>query len=193
MPGPGATPTDVLVIGGGPAGSTVAALLARKGWQVTLLEKARHPRFHIGESLMPMNLPILERLGVLEQVRAIGVLKLGADFPAGDGEHNTFSFNRALGTGHDYAFHVRREEFDQLLFEHARNQGVDARDEVRVERVDFAAEGGIAVHARTAADVDACFRLRALRTAPTAARAWLRRRRASAGGFVCDTLQQALR
>ena len=81
-----ATETDVLVIGGGPAGTTAATLLARKGWKVTLLEKARHPRFHIGESLLPMNLPILERLGVLEQVRAIGVHKLGADF-RGDGPH----------------------------------------------------------------------------------------------------------
>src|SRR3970282_2829337 len=124
--GPAATATDVLVIGGGPAGSTVAPLLARKGWQVTLLEKARHPRFHVGDSLLPMNMPILERLGVLEQVRAIGVLKLGADFPTGDGEYNTFAFRRALGAGHDYAFHVKREEFDQLLFEHARSQGVAA-------------------------------------------------------------------
>ena len=75
---------DVLVIGGGPAGSPAATLLARKGWKVTLLEKNAHPRFHIGESLLPMNLPILERLGVLEQVRAIGVFKPGADFPLQD-------------------------------------------------------------------------------------------------------------
>src|SRR3546814_2713490 len=80
--------TDVLVIGGGPAGSTVATLLARKGWRVTLLEKAQHPRFHIGESLLPMNMPILQRPGVLEQVRAIGVLKLRADFPIDD-EHGS--------------------------------------------------------------------------------------------------------
>jgi 2-polyprenyl-6-methoxyphenol hydroxylase-like FAD-dependent oxidoreductase len=56
---------DVLVVGGGPAGSTVSALLSEKGWKVTLLEKDRHPRFHIGESLLPLNLPIFERLGVL--------------------------------------------------------------------------------------------------------------------------------
>ena len=66
------TRCDVLVIGGGPAGSTAAALLAEYGHDVVLLEKARHPRFHIGESLLPANLPLLERLGVADKVRAIG-------------------------------------------------------------------------------------------------------------------------
>ena len=64
---------DVLVIGGGPAGSTVAPMLAEKGYRVVMLEKARHPRFHIGESLLPANLPLFERLGVAGEVRAIGM------------------------------------------------------------------------------------------------------------------------
>jgi flavin-dependent dehydrogenase len=123
---------DVLVIGGGPAGSTAATFLARQGWQVTLLEKEHHPRFHIGESLLPMNMPILERLGVLEQVRQVGVLKLGADFPADTGGYNTFRFTHALDAKADYAFQVRREEFDQILFDNARAAGVDAREGVRV-------------------------------------------------------------
>src|SRR5690606_41623643 len=72
---------DVLVIGGGPAGSTIATLLARKGWQVTMLEKERHPRFHIGESLLPMNMPILEAPGGRAQVRGVRGLTLGGDFP----------------------------------------------------------------------------------------------------------------
>ena len=72
----------VLVVGGGPGGSTAAALLAGKGLRVTLVEKSRHPRFHIGESLLPMNMPIFERLGLLDQVMAMGQRKLGADFPA---------------------------------------------------------------------------------------------------------------
>ncbi len=140
---------DVLVIGGGPAGSTAATLLARKGWQVTLLEKGQHPRFHIGESLLPKNMPILERLGVLEQVRAIGVLKLGADFPNDAGHYNVFSFKRALECGSDFAFQVKREEFDHLLFEHARAQGVDAREGVQVDRIAFDENGAITVHAGT--------------------------------------------
>lgn len=138
---------DVLVIGGGPAGTTVATLLARKGWRVTLLEKAQHPRFHIGESLLPMNLPILQRLGVLEQVRAIGVHKPGADFPIDATRYNSFHFRRAIDPKFDYSFQVKREEFDQLLFEHARSNGVDAREQVKVESVEWDAAGQATVHA----------------------------------------------
>ena len=66
---------DVVIIGGGPAGSTAAALLAERGYRVSLLEKAHHPRFHIGESLLPANLPLLEKLGVADEVKAIGMKK----------------------------------------------------------------------------------------------------------------------
>ncbi len=71
---------DVLVIGGGPVGSTVSSLLAERGWSVTQLEKDDHPKFHIGESLLPMNLPIFEKLGVLDQVHEIGIIKYGVEF-----------------------------------------------------------------------------------------------------------------
>ena len=141
---------DVLVVGGGPGGSTAATLLQRQGRRVVQLEKDHHPRFHIGESLLPCNLPILDALGVMEKVRALGVLKLGADFPSQDGNYQTFHFRRALGDSPPHAFQVKREEFDQMLFEHARETGVDAREGVTVERVDIAGIGKVVAHAKDA-------------------------------------------
>lgn len=128
---------DVVVIGGGPAGSTAATLLARRGYRVIALEKARHPRFHIGESLLPMNLPILERLGVLDKVRELGVFKPGADFEA-DNErgYNTYAFARAIGSSPPHAYQVWRQDFDRMLYEHARDCGADAREGHEVVRVD---------------------------------------------------------
>jgi len=120
---------DVAVIGGGPAGSTAAAFLARRGHRVIALEKAHHPRFHIGESLLPMNLPIFERLGVLEKVRALGVYKRGADFEADNEQgYNTFAFDRAIGNSPPHAYQVWRQDFDKMLFEHARECGANARE-----------------------------------------------------------------
>src|SRR3984885_12542176 len=120
---------EVLVMGGGPAGSTAATLLSRLGRKVILLEKAHHPRFHIGESLLPMNLPLFERLGVLEKVRAMGVFKPGADFEA-DNErgYNSFAFSRAIGNSPPHAYQVWRQDFDKMLFDHARSCGADARE-----------------------------------------------------------------
>ncbi|HZX80801.1 MAG TPA: FAD-dependent oxidoreductase, partial [Lysobacter sp.] len=132
---------DVLVVGGGPAGSAAATLLAKAGWKVVMLEKSRHPRFHIGESLLPANMPILERLGVLDRVREIGVLKRGADFPVEGGGYNVFHFDHALRAGADFAFQVKREDFDRVLFEHAREAGVDAREATKVTRVEFGDDG----------------------------------------------------
>ena len=130
--------SDVLVIGGGPAGTTFASTMRSRGWKVVLLEKDHHPRFHIGESLLPMNLPILERLGVLDEVRQIGVPKMGADFTLGNSgsDYQTFHFSRALGESPDHAFEVRRAEFDNLLFGNCQRLGVDAREGTRVTGVD---------------------------------------------------------
>jgi flavin-dependent dehydrogenase len=121
-----ANQTDVLIIGGGPAGSTFATLMKNRDWDVTLFEKDHHPKFHIGESLLPMNLPILDRLGVLDKVAEIGVPKMGADFTIGNSgeEEQTFYFKDALGKSPPQAFEVRRSEFDRLLFENCQKAGV---------------------------------------------------------------------
>jgi flavin-dependent dehydrogenase len=124
---------DVLVVGGGPGGSTISALLAQRGWSVVQLEKEHHPRFHIGESLLPMNLPIFERLGVLEQVRGIGIVKRGADFNSHleVSGHHQFDFSFALDRSHPYAWEVRRSEFDELLFRNSAAKGVNTIEGTR--------------------------------------------------------------
>ncbi len=115
---------DVFVVGGGPGGSATAALLARRGFKVVIAEKEHHPRFHVGESLLPFSLPLLEDLGVLERVRGIGVHKNGAEFitPCGSVEQ-VFDFSRALLSGPGHAYQVRRAEFDAILFDGAVEAG----------------------------------------------------------------------
>ena len=129
--------TDVAIIGGGPAGSTLATLLARKGYRVSIIEKDKHPRFHVGESLLPMNLPIFERMGILEQINKIGVPKLGADFTFGDDPdvYHTFRFEQAMGNSAPYAFEVKRDELDHLLFETCRDAGAEVFENTRVTAV----------------------------------------------------------
>ena len=131
------TPTyDVIVIGGGPAGSTTAALLAMKGRRVLVLEKSKHPRFHIGESLLPRNVPIFRKLGVLDQVRAIAVEKKGADFSIPeDARHTVFDFASAVCPDEPSAFQVTRSEFDKILLDNAREKGAEVRE--RTEVLDF--------------------------------------------------------
>jgi flavin-dependent dehydrogenase len=142
---------DVLVIGGGPGGSTAAALLAKCGHQVMQLEKDRHPRFHIGESLLPMNLPVFERLGVLDKIRAMGVHKRGADFEAPNVRgYNTYDFGRALGRSPPHAYQVWRQDFDRMLFEHARENGVDGREQAEVVAVEQRGARDTLVEVRTA-------------------------------------------
>lgn len=129
---------DALVIGGGPAGSTIAALLAQKGYRVTLVEKAHHPRFHIGESLLPANLPLLEKLGVAEEVRAIGMEKWAAEFVSPWHAHQqAFQFADAWDKSMPYAYQVERSAFDEILIRNAERRGAHVIEGCRVTDVEF--------------------------------------------------------
>jgi flavin-dependent dehydrogenase len=129
---------DVVVIGGGPAGSTAAALLAERGHRVVLLEKESHPRFHIGESLLPANVPLFEKLGVAREMEAIGMPKWGATFVSPWHDKTAgFEFADATDPSMPLAYQVRRSEFDEILFRRARGVVMEARENCRVKEVEL--------------------------------------------------------
>lgn len=156
--------TEVLIIGGGPAGSTAAILLRQKGYQVTLLEKDRHPRFHIGESLLPANLDLFERLGVAEKIRDIGMQKWGAEFISPwHGRGETFEFSESWDHTHSYAYQVRRSDFDEILIRRAAESAAQVIEGCCVIQVDFAppsAGGGALVLARNEDGTEQSWRCR---------------------------------
>lgn len=140
---------DVLIIGGGPAGSTAATLLTQKGWRVTLLEKAHHPRFHIGESLLPSNMPLFDRLGVRREVEEIGMLKPAAEFNCDGYKPAVYYFKNAMDKSNPVAYQVRRSEFDHLLLQNCKKTGADVREGVRVTEVDLRPNNTTLVHAQS--------------------------------------------
>src|SRR3954454_13059923 len=138
-----ATDSDILIIGGGPAGCTAAATLAARGRDVALLEKDRHPRFHIGESLLPLNTAIFDRLGIRDQVAAIGVHKPGAEFVSDrTGKAVQFSFAQGLDQRYTSSWQVPRAPFDELLFRTARERGARMEEGTKAVSAEFPCPGG---------------------------------------------------
>lgn len=122
---------DVAVIGGGPAGAAAATVLARQGLDAVVCEREKFPRFHVGESLLPFQGEVLERLGVAETIRARGfVPKYGAWFISNDGACETpIDFESLLAPPHNFAYQVERADFDHLLLEHAAASGARVLEE----------------------------------------------------------------
>src|SRR6267143_5391016 len=138
---------DVIVIGGGPAGSTVASILAREGRQVVLFEKERFPRHHIGESLMTDTYFTFQRMGLLEKLKQSQfVRKYSVQFanPAGK-ESRPFYFFEAVHHESAVTWQVTRSVFDRMLIEHAADQGAEIHQGVPVKQVLFESEKAIGV------------------------------------------------
>ncbi len=152
---------DVVVIGGGPAGSTSSTLLAQHGHKVVLLERERFPRFHIGESLIPNTYWVLQRLNMLPKLKGSHfVKKYSVQFVNERGKlSEPFYFFDNNPHECSQTWQVYRQEFDQILLDNAREHGVDVREGVRVLEVLF--EGGRAVGVRAVGEDGAERELRA--------------------------------
>ncbi len=143
---------DVIVIGGGPAGSTAAAVLALKGRRVLLLEKEKFPRYHIGESLLPYGYDTLRRIGVLDRMKSSHfVRKHSVQFVGASGRASVpFYFSQQLQHEASTTWQVLRSEFDQLLLDNAREKGAEVIEEIAVReliQIDGAVRGVKAVTA----------------------------------------------
>src|SRR6201987_1707249 len=129
---------DVAIIGGGPAGSTAATLLARAGWRVIVFEREKFPRFHIGESLLPFSIATFDRLGVREKLDRTFLPKYGGEIMAACGTRGVkFYFKDGFRSQRDRAYQVTRSEFDKLLLDHSRENGAKVREETEVTKIDF--------------------------------------------------------
>jgi len=135
---------DVLVIGGGPAGSGTAALLAKLGVDVVLLERAKHPRNTVGESLIPHFWKFADSIGISKQIEENGFLKKAGGITVWKGNIHQFSFEK-FGYKRP-ALHVERDLFDHMLLRHADANGARVFEQTAVTKVEFGNGSGQKVH-----------------------------------------------
>src|ERR1044071_8708814 len=143
---------DVIVIGGGPAGSTLSTLLAQRGHTVALYEREKFPRFHIGESLIPETYWVLQRLNMLPKMqRSHFVKKYSVQFVNAAGKQSApFYFWDNKPHECSQTWQVVRSEFDQMLLDNAREHGVNAHEGVRVVDVLFEGDRAVGVRIKAA-------------------------------------------
>jgi len=140
--------SDVVVIGGGPAGSTVSSFLAMQGHDVTVLERAIFPRDHVGESLLPFCYGIFDELGVLQEMSERYVRKPGVRFlDTDDTTSTTYCFHHKIDGPHALSFQVLRSEFDEMLLQNSERLGVTVHQGFKAENVDLEVGDGVAVDA----------------------------------------------
>ncbi len=144
------THTDVVVIGGGPSGSTCSTLLAQHGHKVELFEREHFPRFHIGESLIPYTYHIIERLGLLDHMKGSGFTKkYSVQFITEHGKMSEpFYFDQHDEHERSQTWQVRRSEFDHLMLTNARKHGVHVHEGARVLEVLFEGDKAVGVRVK---------------------------------------------
>ena len=147
---------DVVVIGGGPAGSTVSTLVAQRGYRVQLFERERFPRFHIGESLIPETYWVLKRLGMLDKMKnSHFVKKYSVQFVGANGRGSApFYFWDNKPHECSQTWQVVRSEFDLMMLDHAREHGVTVHEGVRVTDVQFEGDRAVGLTVRGADGAD---------------------------------------
>jgi flavin-dependent dehydrogenase len=145
------TAPDVVVIGGGPAGSTVSTVMAQQGLRVRLYERERFPRFHIGESLIPETYWVLKRLNMLPKMQQSHfVQKFSVQFVNSEGRESApFYFWDNKPHECSQTWQVVRSEFDRLMLDNAREHGVDVHEGVRVHDVLFEGDRAVGVRIKS--------------------------------------------
>ncbi|MFO0586452.1 MAG: NAD(P)/FAD-dependent oxidoreductase [Polyangiaceae bacterium] len=153
---------DVLILGGGPGGSTLASSLALKNRRSIVLERERFPRFHIGESLLPCSSEVFRKIGILDTLEQRYLWKYGARFLCSTTKRvASYTFAEAFNTKADHAYQVPRADFDHVLLEHAKQLGADVREEWEAVEVIFEGDRAVGVKARDLKKPDKIVELRA--------------------------------